>query len=77
MEYYRIIFMKLGLFLLSCFSLFSYVNAVENIHLELGTLAGAGWQAEKVVVDLQWVESHQIAFHLKIATLILPALKKN
>lgn len=69
--------MKQWLFLLSCFSLFSHVNAVDNIHLELGTLAGAGWQAEKVVIHLQWLESHQIAFHLKIATLSLPALKKN
>jgi hypothetical protein len=62
--------------LLVCLVSMSKVSAIDNLTLQLGSIAGTGWQAEEVAVQWQWLNEKKMALTLEIATLTLPTLKK-
>jgi hypothetical protein len=55
----------------------SYVFAIDNLTLKLGSIVGTGWQAEEVSAQLQWLNQNNLRLSVAIASVTLPALKKS
>ena len=68
--------MKRLLLLVCCLCSTSFVFAIDNMTLKLGSITGTGWQTEEVVIEWHWLKDNQVALKLNIATLILAELKK-
>ncbi|MCP4698228.1 MAG: hypothetical protein GY862_15445 [Gammaproteobacteria bacterium] len=64
--------------LLLIWGLFSSAAAagLENLHLELDSLAGSGWQVRQAALELAWQSDNELAFTLQAARLDLAGVKK-
>jgi len=69
--------MKRLMLLISILCSTSYLFAIDNITLKLGSITGAGWQTEGIVIQWHWLSHNQVALQLNIDALILAELKKT
>ncbi len=53
-----------------------YVFALDNMTLKFGSTSGSGWEADEIVVQVQWLSDNQMALTLEVARLTLVSLKK-